>query len=140
MPDAIGPCVIYAVYHSPLTFIRTLLESGADPHTPVNDGCPPLIAALSCAREAPGSPTRPDVGEILRLLLEWGADPAERGINDYTALHMAVAEGNATAVRLLLDAGADPELRTRIDEYATPLEMAEGAGYADIAEILSRGR
>jgi ankyrin repeat protein len=140
MPDAIGPCLIYAVYHSPLAFIRTLLEIGADPNIPVDDGFPPLIAALSGTREVPGSPGRRDVGGILRLLLEWGAEPAERGINDYTALHMAVGEGNATAVQLLLDAGADPELRTRIDEYATPLEMAEAAGYADIAEILSRRR
>ena len=140
MPDAIGPCLIYAVYHSPLAFIRTLLEIGADPNAPVDDGFPPLIAALSCTREVPGSAGRRDVGAILRLLLEWGADPAERGINDYTALHMAVGEGNAAAVQQLLDAGADPELRTRIDEYATPLEMAKAAGRADIAEILSRRR
>ena len=26
MPDTIGPCLVYAVYHSPLAFIRTLLE------------------------------------------------------------------------------------------------------------------
>ncbi|MCE5263235.1 MAG: hypothetical protein LLG97_06850 [Deltaproteobacteria bacterium] len=31
MPLAIGPCLEYAIYHSPLSFIRTLLEIGADP-------------------------------------------------------------------------------------------------------------
>ena len=32
MPDAIGPCLTYAIYRSPLAFIRTLLELGADPN------------------------------------------------------------------------------------------------------------
>ena len=46
MPDIVGPCLVYAIYHSPLAFIRTLLEIGADPNAPVDDGFPPLIAAL----------------------------------------------------------------------------------------------
>ena len=32
MPDTIGSCLVYAVYHSPVRFIRTLLEIGADPN------------------------------------------------------------------------------------------------------------
>jgi ankyrin repeat protein len=65
------------------------------------------------------------------LLLAFGADPNQRGINDYTPLHMAVAERNTVAVQTLLDGGANPELRTRIDECETPLEMAE----ADIRSL-----
>ena len=79
-----------------------------------------------------------DVHDILRLLLARAADPNQRGINDYTALHMAVAERSALAVQWLLDAGADPDLRTRIDDCETPLEMAESAGLAEIAAILKR--
>ena len=124
MPDAIGSCLVYAIYHSPLGFVRTLLEIGADPNPPVNDGFPPLIAALASGRQAPGSSARTDVVELLRLLLSNGADPNQRGINDYTPLHMAVAERKHLAVQILLDAGADPELRTRIDECETPQEMA----------------
>ncbi|MSO45983.1 MAG: ankyrin repeat domain-containing protein [Acidobacteria bacterium] len=131
MPDAIGPCLVYAIYHSPLAFIRTLLEIGAKSNAPVDDGFPPLIAALSAARRA-------DVDDLLRLLLSFGADPNQRGTNDYTALHMAVAERNVLAVHLLLGGGADPELRTRIDECETPIEMAEAAGLADIAAMLAR--
>jgi hypothetical protein len=138
MPETIGSCLVYAIYHSPLAFIRTLLELGADPNAPVDDGFPPLIAALSCAREVPGATRRTDVDEILRLLLAFGADPNQRGINDYTALHMAVAERRPLAVQMLLAGGADPDLRTRIDECETPLEMAEAAGQADVAAILAR--
>ena len=124
MPLTVGSCLVYAIYHSPPAFIRTLLEIGADPNAPIDDGFPPLIAALSCTREVAGSKPRTDVDDILRMLLSSGVDVNQRGINDYTPLHMAVAEGNALAVQRLLDGGADPELRTRIDECETPLEMA----------------
>jgi uncharacterized protein len=136
MPLTIGSCLVYAIYHSPLAFIRQLLELGADPVPETLDGFPPLIAALSCSRSQPGSPARPDVIDILRTLLEFGADPAQRGINDYTALHMAVAERNYPAVELLLTAGADPRARTRIDDYETPLEMARTTGRRDIVAVL----
>lgn len=137
MPMTIGLCLEYAIYHSPLGFIRTLLEIGADPNPVDHIGFPPLIAALSCSRAVPGSPGRNDVVEIVRLLLAFGADPNQRGIEDYTPLHMAVAERNLPAVAVLLDEGADPRLRTRIDSCETPREMAEGAGLAEIAALLA---
>jgi len=75
--------------------------------------------------------------EILKLLLAFKSDPNQRGINDYTPLHMAASERNLPAVMLLLDAGADPRLRTRIDDCETPREMAEKAGLRKIAERLA---
>ena len=138
LPAGIGSCLVYAIYHSPLRFIRTLLEIGANPNAPADDGFPPLIAALSCTRDVPGAARRLDVDAVIRMLLAFGADPNQRGINDYTPLHMAVAERNPLAIQRLLDGGADPELRTRIDECQTPLEMAESAGMADIAALLAR--
>jgi hypothetical protein len=138
MPATVGNCLVYAIYHSPLPFIRTLLEIGADPNAPVNDGFPPLIAALSCAQDVQGAVRRTDVHDILRLLLTFGADPNQRGINDYTPLHMAVAARDVFAIQLLLDAGADPELRTRIDDCNTPLEMAQAAGLRDAEAMLGR--
>jgi len=138
MPGNIGACLVNAIYHSPLAFIRTLLEMGADPNAPVDDGFPPLIAALSCARDVPGTTRRTDVDDILRLLLKFGADPNQRGVNDYTPLHMAIAARDALAVQILLDGGADPELRTRIDECETPSQMAMASGLTALAEILAR--
>jgi uncharacterized protein len=138
LPVAIGSCLVYAIYHSPVAFIRTLLELGADTNAPADDGFPPLIAALSASQDAPGANARTDVDDVLRLLLAFGADPNQRGINDYTALHMAVAVRRLFAIQLLLDAGADPDLRTRIDECESPLEMALAAGVDDAAAILGR--
>ena len=136
MPLGVGRCLEYTIYHSPLDFIRTLLETGADPNPVDHAGFPPLIAALSCSNARPGAPGRVDVVEIVTLLLGAGADPNQRGINDYTPLHMAVAERNLAVIDRLLEAGADPSLRTRIDDYETPREMAEAAGLRAIADRL----
>ena len=138
MPIEIGSCLVFAVYHSPLSFIRTLLELGADPNAPVDDGFPPLIAALSCSQQAPGTTPRADFEDVLRLLLSFGADPNQRGHNDYTPLHMAVAVRQSQAIAILLGAGADPSLRTRIDDCDTPIEMAESAGLAELASAMAR--
>jgi len=135
---AMGTCLVQAIALSPLPFIRTLLELGADPNAPADDGFPPLISALLSGRSGPGMTPRTDVDELVRLLLAFGADPNQRGINDYTALHVAVAEVNGLAVQVLLDSGADPALRTRIDEYETPIELARTMGRMDLAEILER--
>ncbi|HYR05326.1 MAG TPA: ankyrin repeat domain-containing protein [Gallionella sp.] len=137
MPPTIGSCLEYAIYHSPLPFIQALLEIGANPNPQDHAGFPPLIAALSCSRPVPGSPDRSDVLEILKLLLAFKADPNQRGINDYTPLHMAVSEHNQGAVELLMQTGADPHLRTRIDDCETPREMAEQAGLRAISGLLA---
>jgi ankyrin repeat protein len=137
MPQAIGHCLEYAIYHSPVDFIQTLLEIHADPNPVDHSGFPPLIAALACSRAHPGSPGRSDVLDILKLLLAYEADPNQRGLNDYTPLHMAVSERNLPAVQLLLESGADPRLRTRIDDYETPRELAEKANLGQIADLLA---
>lgn len=136
MPLAIGPCLAYAVYHSPISFVQTLIDIGAELSPDEHDGFPPVIAALSSLRSRPGSPARADALDVLALLLAAGADPNQRGLNDWTPLHMAVAERSLEAVRLLLEAGADPRLRTRIDDLSTPSDDAEASGQVEIVELL----
>src|SRR5436309_2865557 len=65
MPDPIGNCLVYAIYHSPRSFIEELLQMGADPNPRVNDGFPPLIAALSCASDMAGTMRRADLHDVL---------------------------------------------------------------------------
>jgi ankyrin repeat protein len=79
---------------------------------------------------------RADTAELIGLLLRHGADPNQRGLNDYTALHMAVSVNHPEAIDVLLAGGADPRLRTRIDECETPRESAQRAGLAEVAERL----
>lgn len=120
-------CLDYAIYHSPLPFVGLLLELGADPN--YEEGSyPSLLAALSSARE--------DRYALLELLLEYGADIHQRGINDYTPLHYAANLDDAQAIPILLAHGADRDARTNVDEYATPLEEAQNLGRRKAAAAL----
>ena len=135
-PNCVGPgglggnCLEYAIYHSPLTFIRTLLELGADPNYLDDAGFPSIIAALSSQRT--------DRCRIIELLLSFGADIQRRGINDHTPLHYVASTEDIEAMELLLLRGADPGARTSIDHYATPLEEAEYLGRAKAVQALRR--
>lgn len=136
-PDmTIGVPLVYAIYHGPLSLVRELLAAGADPDGSDGDGFPPLIAALTCAEPAPGAATRSDVREMVELLLDHGADIGQRGVNDYTPLHLAAEQGDLEMVELLLGRGADPNQITGIDDMETPLELAERAGAHACAEAL----
>ena len=128
-PAGAGESILeYAIYHSPLAFIQTLLELGADPNYPDDAGFPSVIAALST--------DRPDRCQITLLLLGFGANVQAHGINDWTPLHYAAAAGDLDGIRLLLAHGADPNARTRIDACATPLEEAEILGRDQAAQLL----
>jgi uncharacterized protein len=128
-PNGVGEnCLEYAIYHSPLTFICTLLELGADPNYSDHSGFPSLIAALSTERK--------DKFNIIELLISYGADIRQRGVNDYTPLHYAANNDDPKAIELLLSHGADPNARTNIDDFATPLEEAENLGRTNAAQIL----
>ena len=119
----------YAIYWSPLAFIRELISAGADLNYDDGMGFPSLIAAMSTERS--------DKSEILKLLVLEGADLNQRGINDWTPLHYATACKDIESLKILLEAGADRSLRTRIDDYETPLELAVRSGFAAGASLLS---
>jgi ankyrin repeat protein len=128
-PRGVGEIILeYAIYWSPLAFVRTLLELGADPNYQDHAGFPSLIAALSAKR--------PDRHDMIELLLSFGANIEERGVNDYTPLHYAASLDDPPAIALLLRHGANPAARTTIDDYETPLELAERYGKVQAAAAL----
>lgn len=130
-PQAVGKIVLeYAIYHSPLPFVRALLELGANPNYGGSDGFPSLLAALSSDRQ--------DRYDLVELLLSFGADLQQRGVNDYTPLHYAAAKNDARMVELLLAHGADPTAKTGIDNFTTPQEEAESRGFSQAAQILKQ--
>src|SRR4029077_2187125 len=64
-PSAVGEIILeYAIYHSPLPFVRSLLELGANPNYGDDAVFPSLMAALSTKRA--------ERYEIVELLLAFG--------------------------------------------------------------------
>ena len=125
-----GSVLEYAIYWSPVSFIAELIAAGADPNYADDAGFPALIAALSSGR--------PETLELMTVLIAAGADPNARGLNDWTPLHLAVAQRHLPSVELLLAHGADARLATRVDDCSTPLEDAEAKGYGEISDLLHR--
>ena len=118
----------YALYWSPVAFVANLLSLGADPNYPSTDGFPALIAAIL--------PGRPETPAIVEHLLDHGADICGRGINDWTALHAAVAARDLPTIGLLLDRGADPLARTAIDDRTSALDDAIALGFSDAVALM----
>lgn len=104
---------------------RLLLDGGADVHAVARNEMQvqPLHAAVA-ARDI----------EIVRLLLDRGADPNARQQVGYTALMGAAGAGGDDLVSLLLAHGADATLRS--DEGKSASDIAREHGHAAIAERL----
>ncbi|KAJ7112606.1 hypothetical protein C8R44DRAFT_249148 [Mycena epipterygia] len=71
---------------------------------------------------------------IIRLLLEKGADVNAAGVEDGSALYAASAKGHTETVRLLLEKGAD--INTEGGIYGTALQAASREGSLEIVGIL----
>ena len=119
-----------AVFHGHSHLVQFLIESGADVNHPLPDtGETPLHAALCKA-------DRPVFDDILKLLLEAGANPniatklnAQTGAfmrdvrtKGETPLHRAAAFGSERAISLLLENGAIVDARDANGD--TPLSWA----------------
>ena len=115
----------WAILHQNIELARALLESGANINTPrVNNlDLTPLILA-----------TNRNLPDIVRFLLDNGADIDTLDYNDETALHDAIINEFTDIVDLLLDAGADPNLTNH--EGETPLYMAIEANNVAIVRAL----
>jgi ankyrin repeat protein len=72
--------------------------------------------------------------ELMRLLLENGADAGAKQEGGWTALHAAAQNGDREMVELLIAYGAD--LNARANNQQCPLDMALLKGHKEIAALL----
>lgn len=72
--------------------------------------------------------------ELVRLLLERGADANAPQHGGWTALHAAAQTGDLAMTRLLLAHGADSSARAENNQI--PLDMALSHGHAELAGLL----
>lgn len=73
--------------------------------------------------------------EIVRALVEQGADVNARQEGGFTPLHGAAQNGQLSVVELLLQHGANPHAAN--DEGKTALEFARESGNEDVMRLLS---
>ena len=121
---------LLAARSSDMPLARLLLDLGADPTIANKDNCTPLLAAagvgaLGDGEEAAG--TEEEAIEMVRLLLELGADVNAVDDRGETALHGAAYQSRAKLVQFLVDHGADVHIQNRENEWTwTPLHIARG--------------
>jgi uncharacterized protein len=72
--------------------------------------------------------------EIVKLLLEYGADPNAKQQQDITPLHQAADIGDLEMVKLLLKYNATKNVRTK--SGVTPVDFAKQKGYDKIVDLL----
>ncbi|KAJ5724453.1 hypothetical protein N7493_006181 [Penicillium malachiteum] len=106
--------------------VKLLIDHGADVtkgiEGPINDQWTPLHLATCRGFE-----------QIVRLLLDKGAEVNGKTKRGSTALHLALHD-KATIAQLLLDYGADPTLEDKNGQ--TPLKVAAANGYEDMVKFL----
>lgn len=117
-----------AAHRVDVDLIRLLLQSGADPLLPNEDGTTPLMAAAGVGLYNPGENpgTAEESAEAVRLCLEAGGDPATVDANGDTALHGAAYWDSPRAVELLLAANPELDLDVVNNNGWTPLRVADG--------------
>jgi len=155
--DAVDPdgatALAIAIINASYDFAAVLIEAGADPNmADTAAGMGPLYAAADMHRLAVGHGRpnpRPrdelDAVDVVRLLLEHGADPnatldgtimqrhhtgGDSALGKgATPLMRAAKSGDVEVMQLLLDAGADPH--ATMPNGTTPLMLAAGLGWRD---------
>jgi hypothetical protein len=104
--------------------IARLLASGASADERLTHGGEtPLMRAAARGHE-----------EVVRVLLDAGADVCARRADGFTPLILAVFFGHEGVVRLLVERGADASARTNLG--TTAARWAEARGFASMAEVL----
>lgn len=110
-----------------LPMMRLLLDHGADPLIPLENGTTALMYAAGMDTGRFGQPSAgPEADAIaaVMLCLERGADIHAVNDRGNTALHGAAAAGNDAVARLLVEKGARIDARNM--QGLTPIDVADG--------------
>jgi uncharacterized protein len=128
--------LLRAALSGDLTVVKLLLAHGADPSIPTFDHTTPLMVAsgVGWAEGMIHEYSEEQTQELVKLLLDRGADVHAANDHGITALHGAAYKGANQVVQLLVDRGAKLDAVDNGEDYGfgartvkmTPLNWAEG--------------
>jgi uncharacterized protein len=108
--------------------VSWMLSHGAYVPIEVDDGYTVLHSVIERSTE--------DKYQMMRILIDAGADVNEIGIHGYAPAHHAAVRNDVESLKILHEHGADFSLRTSVDDYATPLEEARSMTQRHPAEAI----
>jgi len=126
------PLLIYAMRDYQLDAMKVLLAAGADVSYIGNDGWSVLHQAVDC-RQNRGDKN----GDIVKLLIEAGADINQQLASGSTPLALAVSHNHLAQVKLLMAAGADPNIENNDGWH--PLNRAVIENKPEVVKALLAG-
>ena len=118
-----------AAKRADLTYMKMLIEYGADPFIPNEDGCKPVMMVAGVASRAPEEEAGTEEERLaaIKYLINLGADVNTVDANGETAMHGAAYKNIPSMVFYLNEQGADIQLWNTENAFGwTPLLIAEG--------------
>ena len=127
-PDGF-PAVGLAAFFGHLPAVQTLIAAGADIHAAARNAL--KVQAIHAAVASKNL-------DIVRAVLEAGADPNAAQQQGFRPMHESGSTGSRELAELLLKYGADPTLKN--DDGKNTITLAREKGHAEFADWLERSR
>ena len=131
-PGGVADAVVAAIHSGDLPALRQLLADHPGVVNAPLGGRYQTRRPLSAVADWPGY--FPNGPEIVRMLVEAGAEPDAGVVGDETPLHWAASSDDWHVAAALIDAGAD--INAPDGSIGTPLANAVGYGCWDVARLL----
>lgn len=125
-PDGFS-AVSLAAFFGRLDAVKTFIAAGADLHAPATNGL--KVQAIHAAVASRNL-------EIVRALLEAGANPNAPQQQGFRPMHESGSTGNRELAELLMQYGGDPTLGN--DDGKSTIALAREKGHADFADWLEK--
>ena len=135
-----GSTALYrAVRSVDLAAVTLLVEGGADPSKPIGDGSTPLMAAAGLGaprggdEEVTEAGDRSDPVDVIKVLIDKGANVHAANTAGMTAMHYAVQRGSDRIIEFLASKGARFDVKNK--QGKTAAELARGRTAALVSKL-----